>query len=982
MHHVLSFFEVRTRGRARTHSLLEPDPPDSVAVPDIRSGRRIVPCPSPKSAPVKSANSSALEPDPPDPDLKRPAILDCLSSILDIDLPPRSRIVIAGEVEMFFADRDHNSVRSPGSKPADGVLAKPVESAAVHAASKTYLEGTPLPMAPETSIQRFSSLGELDVVPSEAAASWREDQLSARVKLSQTAHHLAHVFDFPLANPIDSPHADRSARSPISPADDFDLGPVSVPTSFVAVEDSNAVNRPSDGEAMSVVDPRIPHHDGEAMSVIDPRISHQDGEGSRFVTRRTSREVERSKTGELWSTGKPVDENFEAIERSPDDVLSASDERRHPTETSPDSLLADGPARSKKGSNHKSDELRRIWRQNEGKTIEEVTIQLRHDLVDLQSSASDKNKLLFGMLWTNRFCRRGQDAKVARDLVFAEYTDACIAAGVVPLNHANFGKCVSTVYPNMKIRRLGPRGESKYNYWGLELVQRPLSAPAGHPSWVGHVDGRAATPLVGPPLRLGTSFASNLGAGAAIFAAPNTNLAPENPRPRRAAHNCLFMNLLTPSLRDLVEPDNLVGRDLFLPSSFDPGPTSKTEIDISLPPLAPFEAGMERSVIDELLASFRANCVSSVEYFLGARRALFYQSVAWSAATLTNPMRLLLDHPFLTPWVARCDKMMYQMMVRCLPRLIFTQIPGSVVKSIKKMSEELVPRLLQEGTRYSPRLLHARCRGARVFTSVLERFIRVYEAIQPVAGILTERDRRDRMYHDWMTSVDILRIVQNELPACGHLEVIDVLTIQVRALLEPLSLSGAPGDEPASEPQIHTILERWGNLLLSLPRRFPDADTERLLSCTRLISMAAVEDLARMECPTFTQWMTVRKWLDEMVGFYAEAGGFLLPAPAAAEGLPTLPYAGIMPTGLPAGPPRWLAGDVSDFDSSVGFSADESGTATATATATSDFPIGDRTGAAAKDAFTAMASIQHSLEDSAVHMDLPDDVDVLAPLAA
>ena len=80
------------------------------------------------------------------------------------------------------------------------------------------------------------------------------------------------------------------------------------------------------------------------------------------------------------------------------------------------------------------------------------------------------------------FCRRGSEAKVARDLVYSQYTDACEARGVVALNHANFGKCVSTVYPNMKIRRLGPRGESKYNYWGLELVQthpNPSIRPTG-----------------------------------------------------------------------------------------------------------------------------------------------------------------------------------------------------------------------------------------------------------------------------------------------------------------------------------------------------------------------------------------------------------------------------------------------------------------------------------------------------------------------
>lgn len=47
-----------------------------------------------------------------------------------------------------------------------------------------------------------------------------------------------------------------------------------------------------------------------------------------------------------------------------------------------------------------------------------------------------------------------------------------------PLNAAGFGKLVKTVFPGIRTRRLGTRGQSRYNYCGIAYKQpRPLSPP-------------------------------------------------------------------------------------------------------------------------------------------------------------------------------------------------------------------------------------------------------------------------------------------------------------------------------------------------------------------------------------------------------------------------------------------------------------------------------------------------------------------------
>lgn len=59
---------------------------------------------------------------------------------------------------------------------------------------------------------------------------------------------------------------------------------------------------------------------------------------------------------------------------------------------------------------------------------------------------------------------------VPRLSVFSHYATRCGTERVPPLNPASFGKLVRIIYPGIQTRRLGMRGESKYHYVELSLV--------------------------------------------------------------------------------------------------------------------------------------------------------------------------------------------------------------------------------------------------------------------------------------------------------------------------------------------------------------------------------------------------------------------------------------------------------------------------------------------------------------------------------
>lgn len=82
-----------------------------------------------------------------------------------------------------------------------------------------------------------------------------------------------------------------------------------------------------------------------------------------------------------------------------------------------------------------------------------------------------------------RNCERVPDTSVAvpRNRVYARYVGICANERIKPLNPASFGKLVRLMFPEIKTRRLGVRGQSKYHYCGIRLAGEN-SSPKAHGS--------------------------------------------------------------------------------------------------------------------------------------------------------------------------------------------------------------------------------------------------------------------------------------------------------------------------------------------------------------------------------------------------------------------------------------------------------------------------------------------------------------------
>lgn len=99
-------------------------------------------------------------------------------------------------------------------------------------------------------------------------------------------------------------------------------------------------------------------------------------------------------------------------------------------------------------------------------------------------SRSDRDELshMLIRIRISQVCSKGKGS-VPRGRVYANYASRCATERITVLNPASFGKLVRVLFPGLKTRRLGVRGESKYHYVNFALVddQPSIRAPSPPP---------------------------------------------------------------------------------------------------------------------------------------------------------------------------------------------------------------------------------------------------------------------------------------------------------------------------------------------------------------------------------------------------------------------------------------------------------------------------------------------------------------------
>lgn len=529
-------------------------------------------------------------------------------------------------------------------------------------------------------------------------------------------------------------------------------------------------------------------------------------------------------------------------------------------------------------------------------------------------------------------CSKGKGS-VPRGRVYANYASRCATERITVLNPASFGKLVRVLFPGLKTRRLGVRGESKYHYVNFSLMddQPELREPAIQP----------AIPFPEP-----ASFTQTLGSQSQSPAlnhsiverpqlpSPAPNPQPEVPTVRQTMQIGSHSVYNQPDVSSIDQLQGTTAKTaLSLSFAHDPEDAFRQSEPLTLPRIEPFlPKGTDVDAAKSLTALYRSHCTSLVECIRYCKEKTFFHLYTSFQGTLTMPVQKLFSNPAIAAWIEECDFVLYQRMMRIISGLTLQVVPKQVLDTLRNISERLIPHI-RESFQGQPRhVVLAKEAPAAIFAGLLDRALRVNLTAHAAANMLSNPANRDQMYVDWITMVR-LRKVAECVPTRAMDDLVNLLLHEIRDLLDPanipwelecLTLYGdmairrndkPPRTDMADQLGSANILERWVNFLAGLSKQFPYASPADVVWCVQRVGTEIMRDLTIAQGKSFGSWWVTKCWVDEMISFLAEKGGFMLTknASSSAKAI-SKPAAGSEKTG------RSMSG-LSNLDSRKGISS-------------------------------------------------------------
>jgi regulatory factor X len=301
--------------------------------------------------------------------------------------------------------------------------------------------------------------------------------------------------------------------------------------------------------------------------------------------------------------------------------------------------------------------------------------------------------------------------------------------------------------------------------------------------------------------------------------------------------------------------------------------------------------GTDPDAAAALAALYRSHCTSLVECIRYCREKMFFHLFTSFHGTLTMPVQKLFANPCLAPWIEECDFVMYQKMMRVVAPLTLQVVPKQVLDTLRSISERLVPHIESSFQGQPSHVVNAKVAPATLFAGLLDRELRVNLTAHAAANMLSNPANRDQMYEDWITMVRIRKVAEC-VPTRGMDDVVNLFLTELRDLLDPVAVPWEVEGMTAygemalrggrqQQASIHTdsstenVLDRWVNFLSSLPAKFPYATHAEIVWCVQNIGTAVMRDLTIAQGKSFGAWWVTKCWLDEMIAFMAEQGGFM-----------------------------------------------------------------------------------------------------------
>ncbi|OKL62133.1 hypothetical protein UA08_02782 [Talaromyces atroroseus] len=565
--------------------------------------------------------------------------------------------------------------------------------------------------------------------------------------------------------------------------------------------------------------------------------------------------------------------------------------------------------RKKRGSSStvaNDNELRKLLRQYENFSLKQMAAEVQKH--EGAGGKSEKVKQVFAMVWLKENCRKSTGS-VRRDRVYCCYAERCGSEHVSVLNPASFGKLVRIIFPNVQTRRLGVRGESKYHYVDLTVIEDKPQQSIGQtpqdkpPSVNGSVNAEGTG--FNSSLRPRSISASQPPVDTAVFPSPTTSFTPKFP-PISSATGCncetqkRFPHDQTITLENIsIQTGKMIRQMLTFPSSNTPHADNES---LKLPDISPYlPANTDVKVADALAALYRTHCISVIDSFRFCKERNLFRHFSAFHGTLTVPVQKLLIHPNLAPWIKECDWLMYQKMIEFIAPLTTQVVPQPVLDSFGSISQRLTAHISETFKTHPIHVSLSRLIPAHLFCNLLKHMLDVNQAANAAAAWLCHPNNRNQMWLDFATFVDPIEMIsKSDIPSCSEKATEQILRFDVRALLTPLHNPTSPTvlsfyqqSRDDTEDQKNTVEystgdeynfpDKWISFILSLPSLFPNHPAQCIVDKVDRLWDCVLHRLTLAGAPSFSAWWMTKVFFHEMLLWQVEKGGFMKHTPGSLQ---------------------------------------------------------------------------------------------------
>ncbi|GME95410.1 unnamed protein product [[Candida] boidinii] len=475
-----------------------------------------------------------------------------------------------------------------------------------------------------------------------------------------------------------------------------------------------------------------------------------------------------------------------------------------------------------------------------------------------------RQQQIFAMVCLMKMCEPSSTSVVPRNLIFSKYSHICSSKQLTALCAASFGKLVRILFPSVTTRRLGMRGESRYHYCGIRLIDdKDLS----------HLKFEDDEDAVKKEQFDGNIDTSDFSETAKIDS-------------RNNVHNN-FNNsdkAVEPSKRSIKE----------LQDGFTVIKIPKTDQHLELVfqrSLLPF---LESSEVDENLLSFpnldhyinnddreygtnlggfeefyTQHCLSVFESFRYMRLKTLFDTITSFHNSLSESHKALYRSNSILSWIVECDKILYKASIRMLSKLTLKLVHESVREQLHTISSKYCENL--SSLNFPKYVIDAKCKPAVIFSKLIGRIARVSDTAESANRVLSSSDDREMMLMNWRQLVNFKNLIDKELPCSSENSEIaqGILQNDIPYFIEQSTKQSRNANNP---PDV--LISNLCKFLVTLPFKFVNSSSQFFILCSSTILTAALREISLAGGQGFGAWWVVRCWVDEWHDLCAELGGY------------------------------------------------------------------------------------------------------------